>query len=210
MKIMEKYNIVLPENIEKRITFKTFQAGETIISQGDKSVGVYVLIDGVVKVMCASPTGTVYVTHYMEATGFFGDVEAITELPVSNSIVAKTTCKVIGMDRETFFLWLKQDWSFSRFYIETSAKRLTDTDERAKRRYSNTVDENILQIIRTKVEEGINAFDKFLIEREVFSTQRSINRSLKKLSDEGAICVKKGVVYIKDTNKLQSNCKTEK
>ncbi len=208
---MNKIELNPPKSIEDKLFYKFFNPGETIVRQGDKFCGVYVLLDGVGKVTTESPSGKEYVTHYMEAIGFIGDIEAITEMDtIINTIVAKTKCSTIRVDKASFFQWILEDKSFVNAYICAGAKRLTETDEIAKRRFFYTVDENIWQIFWEKSMEGFNFFNKSLIEKEVLSSSRSINRSLKKFADVGAISIERGVIYIEDIGKAEEVIKRGK
>ena len=102
------------------------KAGETIFSEGKKGLifrdKMYLLISGEVDLMVKKRVIT-----SLRAGEIFGELAAIDGAPRTASAVAKTACKVIGLDEKQFYAALRKKPAFALMLMSVMIGRLRDT-----------------------------------------------------------------------------------
>lgn len=78
--------------IRKIAVEKRFNKGQTIFSEGDKTTGFFVIVDGRVKIYKVSSEGKEQILHIFEAGQSFGEVTVFTgqQMPANAQALAKT------------------------------------------------------------------------------------------------------------------------
>jgi CRP/FNR family cyclic AMP-dependent transcriptional regulator len=102
------------------------KAGETIFSEGKNGLifrdKMYLLISGEVELMVKKKVIT-----SLRAGEIFGELAAIDGAPRTASAVAKTACKVIGLDEKQFYAALRKKPAFALMLMSVMIGRLRDT-----------------------------------------------------------------------------------
>ena len=80
------------EAIRQIAVEKRFNKGQTIFSEGDKTTGFFVIVDGRVKIYKVSSEGKEQILHIFEAGQSFGEVTVFTgqQMPANAQALAKT------------------------------------------------------------------------------------------------------------------------
>ncbi|MCL5267714.1 MAG: cyclic nucleotide-binding domain-containing protein [Bacteroidetes bacterium] len=78
---------------------REYDANEYVFSQGDPGLGMYVIEEGRVEIVCADKNGTERRLASLKAGDFFGELSLLDESVRSASAVAKTELKIIGFFR---------------------------------------------------------------------------------------------------------------
>src|SRR5258706_376585 len=108
---------------------QTIAGGTTIFSENRKGMPlllmpnrIYLLLEGEVGVLARDePIATI------RAGEIFGEMASMGQMPRSASAVAKTDCRVIGLDDAQFQAALGRNPGFALMLISIMAKRLRDT-----------------------------------------------------------------------------------
>jgi len=107
---------------------QTISKGTTIFSESSKGTPrlapgrVYLLLQGQVAVLAnGAPIATI------ESGEIFGEMATLGQVPRSASAVAKTACRVIGLDEDQFQVALGKDPGFALMLLSIMAARLRDT-----------------------------------------------------------------------------------
>jgi len=107
---------------------QTISKGTTIFSESSKGTPrlapgrVYLLLQGQVAVLAnGEPIATI------ESGEIFGEMATLGQVPRSASAVAKTACRVIGLDEDQFQVALGKDPGFALMLLSIMAARLRDT-----------------------------------------------------------------------------------
>ncbi|HFQ82009.1 MAG TPA: cyclic nucleotide-binding domain-containing protein [Desulfobacterales bacterium] len=133
LKRIKKFQAFSDDDIEAFLEvgkLKSYEAGETIISKGDKDQWVYFLISGQVKIVKGEKTFAV-----LEGGGdLFGEMGVIDGAPRSASVWALARTMVLGLDCSNLDQRLKDNarvfqYAVFRLFAETLAERLRQTDE---------------------------------------------------------------------------------
>jgi len=101
-------------------------AGETIFAEGKKGLlfrdKMYLLISGEVELLIRKkPIAT------LRAGEIFGELAAIDGDPRTASAVAKTACKLIGLDEKQFYAALRKKPAFALMLMSVMISRLRET-----------------------------------------------------------------------------------
>ena len=104
-----------------------FAAGEFIFNAGDKGDAMCVLIEGEVEIRDGSTI--------LETTGpgsIFGELALIDDSPRSASVVAKTACRLVKVDRRRFEYLVTETPYFALAVMKVLADRLRATNSRIR------------------------------------------------------------------------------
>jgi CRP-like cAMP-binding protein len=101
-------------------------AGETIFAEGKKGLifrdKMYLLISGDVDLMAKKK-----VIASLKAGEIFGELAAIDGAPRTASAVARTACRVIGLDEKQFYAALRKKPGFALMLMSVMINRLRET-----------------------------------------------------------------------------------
>lgn len=101
-------------------------ADQTIYQQGDVSDGVYVILEGRVRIS-HDDHGENHEIATLEEGTLLGEVGAIEETPRSVTAITLSKCKLFFIDAESFRRVFKDGDPFIRYLVETLANRLRAT-----------------------------------------------------------------------------------
>ena len=88
--------------IEKIIHRREFNRGEPIFRMGDPGLGMYIIINGSVKIVEEDDKGKSNTLAVLKDGAFFGDLALLDEAPRSASAIADDTCNILGFFRPDF------------------------------------------------------------------------------------------------------------
>ena len=88
--------------LSKKISWRSYDAGTTIISRGEDGDRVFFLGSGTAKVLNFSEIGRIVSLATLTPGDCFGELSAIDGLPRSATVVAKTECLLASMTGQDF------------------------------------------------------------------------------------------------------------
>ena len=100
-----------------------FSAGQTLFSEGDQDDTMYVLMAGTALIVVHNR-----VVETAEAGAIIGEMGMIDEGPRSATVVAKTDCRLVPIDRKRFTFLIQQTPNFALHVMRVIANRLRRTD----------------------------------------------------------------------------------
>ncbi len=98
-------------------------AGQTLFNEGEQDDTMYVLMSGTALIVVHSR-----VVETAEAGAIIGEMGMIDEGPRSATVVAKTDCKFVPIDRKRFNFLIQQTPNFALHVMRVIADRLRRTD----------------------------------------------------------------------------------
>src|SRR5262245_20417123 len=104
---------------------KAVAAGKPVFSVGDKGDSMFVLVEGQAEVV-------VY-DKVVETSGpgaIFGEMALVDKEPRSASVIAKTDCKLIAVNKSAFLALVKKKPAFALEVMGKIAKRLRRMNDR--------------------------------------------------------------------------------
>lgn len=102
-----------------------FPAGATIFRQGEPGAVMYAVQEGEVDLIVNGVT-----VETVGPRGMFGELALIDQGPRSSNAVARTECRLVGVDQARFMLMIRQTPFFAVQVLRLVAHRLRATDAR--------------------------------------------------------------------------------
>ncbi len=106
-------------NLFRHKEAKAFAAGETIIRTGTKGDAMYVAFEGEIEIRAGN--------NELESGGpgtIFGEMALIDDAPRSATVVAKTECRLVEIDRRRFEFMVQETPYFALEVMRVMADRL--------------------------------------------------------------------------------------
>ncbi len=104
----------------------TYQAGQTIMRQGDIGDAAYVIIKGNAEVSVSTDSGPIPVAQLHDGD-FLGEIAILCDTPRTATIVAKSELQALRIRKEPFFELLRQFPEMAVDMTRLLAERLTRT-----------------------------------------------------------------------------------
>ncbi|MGE0455169.1 MAG: cyclic nucleotide-binding domain-containing protein [Vicinamibacteria bacterium] len=83
------------------LELKTFEPGDILITEGERSDSLFVLTAGVVRAFVRNQAGRSVPVREMSEGAFFGEVSVLSGQPRSATVTACTRCELLELDRAT-------------------------------------------------------------------------------------------------------------
>jgi CRP/FNR family transcriptional regulator, cyclic AMP receptor protein len=90
------------EEVAKRILWRNYNAGSTIIRQSETDDDIFILFSGLANVIRTSQSGRGVFFDSIQSGNFFGELSVFDEKPRSATVIAKTDCTVGKMVGQEF------------------------------------------------------------------------------------------------------------
>ncbi len=113
----------LAELFRHETDLQTLAAGETLFKEGEQGDLMYVLISGTVEI---TVRGRLVETAEMGA--ILGEMAMIDDAIRSATVIAKSGCKLLPVDRKRFNFLIQQTPNFALYVMRVIADRLRRTD----------------------------------------------------------------------------------
>lgn len=113
----------LTELFRHETEFQTLSAGQTLFKEGEPAELMFVLMSGTAEVIVNKR-----VVETAEAGAIIGEMGMIDEGARSASVVAKSDCKLLVIDRKRFNFLIQHTPNFALHVMRVIAHRLRRTD----------------------------------------------------------------------------------
>jgi CRP/FNR family cyclic AMP-dependent transcriptional regulator len=113
----------LLELFRHQIDFQVVPAGEVLFKEGDRAEFMYVLMSGTAEIIIRNR-----LLETAEAGAIVGEMAMIDDSPRSATVVAKTDCKFLPIERERFSFFVQKKPEFAQHVMRVLVERLRRTD----------------------------------------------------------------------------------
>lgn len=113
-------------------TVRGYRKNSIIISEGDASSSLYLVLDGELKVYVSDEDGRANIINRLGPGDYFGELSLIDEQPRSASIEALTQCRLSVLTRAYFIDYLETHPRMAIRMLEGMGERLRRTTDHAK------------------------------------------------------------------------------
>lgn len=125
---------VLPEGqlglLTGLVTRKSYPRGTTIISAGDLTDSLFVIISGRLKVMMSDDEGREVILAILGSNEFFGEMGLLDDSPRSASVVALEACELLTLSKRDFKKCLAENFELSMAVMRGLVRRLREADKK--------------------------------------------------------------------------------
>lgn len=118
-------NIDIVEMFRYSKISETFTKSETIFKQGSYADKMYVILEGDIDIQVDGRN-----VASLSPGHILGEMALVDNLPRSAAAIAKTDCKLVPVDRESFLYIVKEHPQFALFIIKDISNKLRDLNQR--------------------------------------------------------------------------------
>jgi CRP/FNR family transcriptional regulator, cyclic AMP receptor protein len=199
------------QRVRARCRWKSYGAGEEILSYLDRSDDVYFITEGDVRVTIFSLQGSVVMIGDLGAGEIFGEMAAIDGQPRSASIVALTPCTIASMPSSAFREAARTEpsvgWELSRILTRKLRSLTTRMYELSTLDVANRTRAELLRLAKSAPQQGKSAIispvpTQAEIASRISSKREVVARELLRLRDLGIVDRRKGALVVCDVDRL--------
>lgn len=209
---IKNFILKLPESIMSKAVIKKFKAKSTIVKKEDAVKNVYLLLKGEFRVINEFSDGNIYAFANILPLNFIGELEVLSGQVVNaGSLVAVTDCIVLQFQLGEFKKCLEENHEFLLLVSRQLANKMYQTSsEIGSVLYYRGIYKVKIFFVRyyqkaKNSQSKIILIDKKrqIIANEIGISEKTVERSIKKLKEENFISVVKGKIYIDEKQYLQ-------
>lgn len=194
----------MPADIKSKCVVKRFPAGSTVMKKEDVLEYVYLILKGELKVVNEFENGNIYAFASILPLSFVGELEVLSEeLEYAVTIEAITECITIQIRSGDFEKWIQCDPAALLTVARGLAKKMYPTSYENGNVLFQPGIRKVQSYIAKYCNQRLKNEGALLVEKnrqqiadEVGISVKSVNRSVKKLKEEGFITVRKGKIYV--------------
>jgi len=174
------------EELVENSTMRSFAKNTLVVSQGDETDSLYVIIEGTVDVFLQNDTGKEIIINSLGPCDSFGELAPLGHIPRQASIITKSACVFSVISRQVFMESLLTKPSVSMKIIELLVKRIQDLTEDLSSVALDDVYHRVVRVLYKHSEEvqGKLVTDRLTqqdIANRVGATREMVHRILKEL-----------------------------
>lgn len=203
MNCLYNYLDTCPSHIKDRFLNIKFNTLDKILLQNEFSNFVYIIKKGKAKVYSLTANGVKYLEHIYNEYELFGELEVFLDKPNLSFVEALEPCEVLKIPKDSFLEWIKFDSDFSLYINVKISEKMYNCCINTKANIVYPLKYKLLFFLwRFLDEHNLDSIHKDIVVEGIGSNIRSVNRVIKELSDENIIEYDKGLLKIKDFDKL--------
>jgi CRP/FNR family cyclic AMP-dependent transcriptional regulator len=200
---------VLPESQLSLLTSlvgrKSFPRGTTIISAGDTTDSLFVIISGRLKVMMSDDEGREVILAMLNAGEFFGEMGLIDDHPRSATVVALEPCELLSLSKRDFMKSLEDNFELAMTVMRGLVRRLREADKKIGTLALMDVYGRVARLLLEMAEtvDGQKIVTRKLAKQDIAkmigASREMVSRVMKDLQEGGYIEVQGNTILIRDS-----------
>lgn len=192
---------------------RRYEAGAVLFLEGEACAGLFIVLDGLVKVYKSSEEGREQILRLMAPGDSFNEVPVFDGGPNPASAAAVEPTEALVLSRELVLRLIDEYPAFARTVVRTLASRLRHlvalVEDLSFRQVTARVARILLQSVVPREGVGAGAGRRARItQREIAqmagTAREVVARALRILEDAGAVEVDRGHVRILDADRLEA------
>jgi CRP/FNR family transcriptional regulator, cyclic AMP receptor protein len=200
---------VLPESqlglLTALVSRKSFPRGATIISAGDMTDSLYVIISGRLKVMMSDDEGREVILAMLNPGEFFGEMGLLDDHPRSATVVALEACELLSLSKRDFKKCLEDNFELSMTVMRGLVRRLREADKKIGSLALMDVYGRVARLLieMSDTVDGQKVVTKKLAKQDIAkmigASREMVSRVMKDLQNGGFIEVRGSAIHLRDT-----------
>jgi len=182
-----------------------FPRGAMIISAGEMTDSLYIVISGRLKVMMSDDEGREVILAILNPNEFFGEMGLLDDAPRSASVVALEPCELLVLSKRDFKKCLEDNFELALTMMRGLVKRLREADKKigslALMDVYGRVARLLLEMSETVNSEKIvtKKLAKQDIAKMIGASREMVSRVMKDLQLSGYIEVRGNAIHLRDS-----------
>jgi CRP/FNR family cyclic AMP-dependent transcriptional regulator len=109
---------------------RSYPKGRTIVSEGEPSQSMYILLAGRAKVQRSDSEGKEVILAVLGSGEFFGEMSLIDDAPRSASVITLESCEFMAVSKDAFKAMLQQSPDVAMAVMRGLVRRLREADKK--------------------------------------------------------------------------------
>ncbi|USG63953.1 Crp/Fnr family transcriptional regulator [Brevibacillus ruminantium] len=209
---LHQLDSVFNESLLPHLSLYSFDQGELICSQGERSEYLYVLVEGKIKIYTTSAEGKTLILSFKKPLEVIGDIEYVRGIDFLNTVEAVSPVSMIGVH----YRWIKKYASdyppLLQFLLDIITQKFCIK--------SNSLSFNLLYPVEVRLASYLlsvsiddtgsplsgqqNAVSLKDAANLIGSSYRHLNRVIQQLCEEGLVERSNGFIHVKDREGLRA------
>lgn len=194
-----------PYEILRNFQVKEYRDSQFVLNQGEIYNTFYIVAAGYADIYVESEHGKKYLLCTYAKGDYIGELELFQQAGYISRVEARGDVTMLELDRTYFMKWIRMDNNFNEYMIRTLCSNSYRMCMEMGHNTLYTLKQRICQYLADN--SGADGKLRLVVSSEILSqkmavTQRSINRILKQLKEEGIIELSKGNVIIRNYEAL--------
>ena len=185
-------------------TIRSFPRNTIIISEGDDSDSMYVVLSGKVKVYLSDDEGKEIIINILKEGDYFGELALLDESPRSASVMTLEDSKLAVLSKAAFEECLKSNPEIALEVIKGLSARLRNLTDNVKSLALMDVYGRVARTLldMSETQGGVQVIKQKLTQRDIASmvgaSREMVSRILKDLSIGGYITIENKTITINE------------
>ena len=194
-----------PPEIRQKFQQREYSEGDCIISPAAMpTCCLYIVLSGLLEVQKESGGGNAIVVNTFSAGDVFGEVEIFSPEYKPYAVRVKTACRILVLDKETVFQWMREVFDFDLFLCEMLTRRMYLTSDSMSRIALLSIRERVLGCLWSYYSRGqLSRLTKEELVSQVRAPLRSVNRVVRSCIQQGIIDYRKKCFVVKNAHALE-------
>ncbi|MDH5326629.1 MAG: Crp/Fnr family transcriptional regulator [Gammaproteobacteria bacterium] len=190
--------------IAELATIRSFPRNTIIISEGDDSDSMYVVLSGKVKVYLSDDEGKEIIINILKDGDYFGELALLDESPRSASVMTQEDSKLAVLSKTAFEDCLKTNPGIALEVIKGLSARLRNLTDNVKSLALMDVYGRVARTLldMSETHDGVQVITQKLTQRDIASmvgaSREMVSRILKDLSIGGYITIENKTITINE------------
>ncbi|OOC61147.1 Crp/Fnr family transcriptional regulator [Paenibacillus ihbetae] len=201
---------VFPEELEPYLLLCNYDQGESICQQGGTAEYLYVLVEGKIKVFTTSPEGKALILSFKTPLEVIGDIEYIQGNPFINTVQAVMPTTMVAVHHRWLDKYGQSHPPLLQFLLQILTRKFYIKSNFMSFNLMHPVEVRLASYLLSISQGGSGAFesdppDAFQlsdIANLLGTSYRHLNRVIHKFCKEGLIERRRGIILIKNREKL--------
>ena len=124
--------VELLRSADKWLAAKRYDAGQVVIHQGVRSEGIYIALQGQLRVTSLDKDDNEHDLLYLSERSFFGELSVLDDIPSSASVITVTECWILLIPRNIVTQLIDQNTGFAKEIMIRMSRALRSTTARVR------------------------------------------------------------------------------
>lgn len=194
-----------PYEILRNFQVREYKDSRFVLNQGEIYNTFYIVASGYADIYVESEHGKKYLLCTYGKGDYIGELELFQQAGYISRVEARGDVTMLELDRTYFVKWIRMDNNFNEYMIRTLCSNSYRMCMEMGHNTLYTLKQRICQYLVGNA--GMDGKLRFVVSSEMLSqkmavTQRSVNRILKQLKEDGIIELNKGNIIIRNYEAL--------